>query len=148
MLCPDSKHTSPLTAAHTTPLGTLIISSPHVSCAWLRCWLAQLQLAAQTCNAHHTCTVPDPCNAELPICTRLCIICNGSGSRPQFCIACNSATCAASSTSDITLPCYSGSRSHACSLETHCSCTASCISRRFVFVSDNLPNVLKTSVSR
>ena len=103
---------------------------------------------------------PDPFNAELPICTRLCmrsinfcefsassfsyfdcpflssprssprsflfcsygscfllgklgvglsIICNGSGSRPQFCIACNSATCTASSTSDITLSCYSGS---------------------------------------
>ena len=44
--------------------GTLIISSPHVSCAWLRCWLAQLQLAGQTCNAHHTCTIPDPCNTE------------------------------------------------------------------------------------
>ena len=83
MLCSDSKNTSPLTAAHTTPLGTLIISSPHVSCAWLRCWLAQLQLAGQTCNVHHTCTVLDPCNAELPICTRLCIICNGSGSRPR-----------------------------------------------------------------
>ena len=73
MLCPDSKNTSPLNAAHTTPLGTLVISSPHVSRAWLRCWLAQLQLAGQTCNAHHTCTVPDPCNAELPICTRLCM---------------------------------------------------------------------------
>ena len=73
MLCPDSKNTSPLTAAHATPLGTLIISSSYVSCAWLRCWLAQLQLTGQTCNAHHTCTVPDPCNAELPICTRLCM---------------------------------------------------------------------------
>ena len=58
---------------HTTPLGTLIVSSPCVSCAWLRCWLAQLQFAGQSCNAHHTCTVPDPCNAELPICTRLCM---------------------------------------------------------------------------
>ena len=73
MLCPDSKNTSPLTAVHTTPLGTLIISSSYVSCAWLRCWLAQLQLAWQTCNAHHTCTVPDSCNTELPICTRLCM---------------------------------------------------------------------------
>ena len=71
MLCPDSKNTSPLTATHTTPLGILIISSSYVSCAWLR--LAQLQLAGQTCNAHHTCTVLDSCNAELPICTRLCM---------------------------------------------------------------------------
>ena len=73
MLCPDSKNTSPLIVTHTTPSGTLIISSSYVSCAWLRCWLAQLQLTGQTCNAHHTCTVPDPCNAELPICTRLCM---------------------------------------------------------------------------
>ena len=61
----------------------------------------------------------------------LSIICNGSESRPPFCIACNSAICAASFTSDITLPCCSGSRSQACSLETHCSCTASCISPTF-----------------
>ena len=148
MLCSDSENNSPLTAAHTTPLGTLIISSPHVSCAWLRCWPAQLQLAGQTCNAHHTCTVPDPCNAELPICTRLCIICmapgqdRNSASPATLQLARHPPQATSLFLATVAPEAVLAHLKHVARVQPVA------FPRRFVFVSDNLPNVLKTSISR
>ena len=179
MLCPDLKNASPLTATHTTPLGTfdhlvipllcltamltgsssqdkratritraLSLTLVTLDCpsaldfAWdqstsvsfrrvlLVLQLSFLELTTQFAAFLLLCSY---CSCFLlgKLGVGLSIICNGSESRPPFCIACNSAICAASFTNVITLPCCSGSRSHACSLETHCSCTASCISPTF-----------------
>ena len=71
MLCPDLKNTSPLIVTHNS-VGNL----DHLVILLL-CLTAMLTGAtpARRTNVqlHHTCPIPDSCNAGLPICTRLCM---------------------------------------------------------------------------
>ena len=148
MLCPDSKNTSPLTAAHTTPLGTLTISSPHVlllgcDAGW-RNSNSQGKRATRITRALSLTLVTLSCPSALDFASSA--MAPGQDR--------NSASPAT------LLPARHPPQATSLFLATvapevvlaHLKHIARvqpvAFPRRFVFVSDNLPNVLKTSISR
>ena len=73
----------------------------------------------------------------------LSIICNGTESRPPSCIACNSAICVASSISDINFLTTVVPEAMFAHMKLIAPVQPIAFPRRFVFVSDNLLNVLE-----